>query len=100
MEMLTEGAVNAAGDALAERLVELGADVDQAERICFAFGQRASAMEASGRPVDLAALADRIVERFRNGQWDEPGPELALRLILAYPPRLGLLIAQLARRAT
>lgn len=67
----------AAGDRLGDRLLTLGADADLMSTICSAFGQRAAmSTEAPDR------IADAVVENYKAGRWEKPGPELADRLMV------------------
>lgn len=67
-----------AGDWLKDELVAAGADEALATNICFAAGQRQAMLEPGDDAMEPCREA---LARFRNGDWDTPGKELADRLL-------------------
>ena len=68
--------VRSLGSQLFDDLVGLGASDDQAKAACFAFGQRAAMLGPWG---DMRKLAKDVVERYKVGDVDVPGEDLARR---------------------
>ncbi len=63
------------GQWLGEELAVLGCPDDLIEKICFAVGQRCSPNE------DNWSLAVKALENYKQGHWEEPGSELAAKII-------------------
>lgn len=66
------------GNWLQMELLGAGATEELALKICFATGQRQAMILPGG---DLWAPAKDALYRYKQGEWDEPGPELAQKLI-------------------
>jgi hypothetical protein len=65
-----------AGFYIEHHLQTLNCPADLCERICFAAGQRFSAIN------DPWSLAVKIIEDYKKGIWEEPGLELARKIML------------------
>lgn len=70
------------GAWLGERLVELGCLPELKHKICFAHGQRVF------RNADPWGLAQAALDAYKEGLWEEPGLELAERVISETLPEL------------
>ena len=70
--------VTKAGDWLYEQLRAAGASRELSTDICFATGQRQAMLDPGEDPW---AVAREALERYKRGEWDRPGDELADRLL-------------------
>lgn len=86
---MTKAEGEAAGDRLYAALRAIGASDEEAQDTCFAGGQRIAAIIMSGAEPDLEALVEETIARFRRGERDRPGPELAAELVERYPMTLS-----------
>ncbi len=73
----TREAIEELGNRLFADLRDAGCDEALATRICFATGQRHAMLDGG----DEFTLYRSALERYYQGDWDEPGPDLARRLM-------------------
>jgi hypothetical protein len=68
--------VRKSGDRLMAELLKLGCAPELASDICFATGQRHAMF-----PEQMWETVQTTLDRYKLGQWETPGPELAQKLI-------------------
>lgn len=70
--------ITQSGDWLYGELVRAGSEDDLAKQICFAAGQRQAMLNDD---QDLMGVCRELLERYKRGDWDTPGMELAMKLL-------------------